>query len=48
MVSNKKIYAEFFYIMKKIAFNKKANIEEIGKLMDKYIEWETEHIGKKS
>lgn len=47
MIATKQIFADFFYVSKKFAFNKKANIEEIDKLMNLYTEWETEHIGKK-
>ena len=46
MASNKEIYAEYFYVTKKFAFNKKANIEEIDHLMSNYQEWEKNQLGK--
>ena len=47
MIQNNEIYAEYFQNTKKFAFNIKANTEEIDKLMEKFLEWETEHMGKK-
>ncbi|MFX1408021.1 MAG: hypothetical protein ACFFC9_10275 [Promethearchaeota archaeon] len=47
MIRNKEIYAEYFRISKKIAFNIKANLEEIDRLMELYHKWEEQTIGKK-
>ncbi|MFW9938638.1 MAG: hypothetical protein ACFFD5_13405 [Candidatus Thorarchaeota archaeon] len=47
MISNKEIYAEYFRISKKIAFNIKANLEDIDRLMELYHKWEEQTIGKK-
>jgi hypothetical protein len=47
MIKRKEIYAEYFSISKKFAFNISANIEEIDRLIAIYKEWEEETFGKK-
>lgn len=42
MIENREIYAEYFNSSKSVAFNKRANIEEIDLLMTKYRDWEGE------
>ncbi len=46
MINNNQIFAEYFYVTKKFAFNKKANSEKIDELMALYEEWEGSHIAK--
>jgi hypothetical protein len=46
MIQNNEIYAEYFNNTQKFAFNIKANVEEIDKLMALYDAWEIEHVGK--
>lgn len=46
MIQKNEIYAEYFNNTQKFAFNIKANVEEIDKLMALYEAWEIEHIGK--
>jgi hypothetical protein len=45
MIVQQEIYAEYFRISNKIAFNIKANNAEIDKLMKLYNEWEELHLG---
>jgi len=47
MIKRKEIFAEYFSISKKFAFNISANIAEIDRLMAIYKEWEKETLGKK-
>ena len=46
MVNNKEIYAEYFKSSNSVAFNQRANIDEIDKLMEKFKQWEEENIKK--
>lgn len=46
MVNNKEIYAEYFKSTNSVAFNQRANIDEIDELMEKYKQWEEENIKK--
>ncbi|MFW9896740.1 MAG: hypothetical protein ACFFD7_13120 [Candidatus Thorarchaeota archaeon] len=46
MIKNEEIFAEYFKITKKFAFNISANIESIDKLMELYPKWEEEKIMK--
>ena len=47
MIQKQEIYAEYFRISNKIAFNIIANNAEIDKLMELYHEWEESHFGIK-
>jgi len=44
MIQKNEIYAEYFKNTNTVAFNKKANIEEIDDLMNKFKEWEEDKI----
>ena len=46
MIDNGEIYAEFFTTTSTVAFNQRANIDEIDKLMATYDEWEEEQREK--
>ncbi|MFX1456357.1 MAG: hypothetical protein ACFFDB_13365 [Promethearchaeota archaeon] len=46
MTKKNEVYAEYFKTTNSVAFNQKANIEEIDSLMAKYKEWEDDRIDK--
>lgn len=46
MISNSEIHAEFFATTKTVAFNQRANIDDIDRLMAAYEEWEDEQREK--
>ncbi len=46
MIQMKEVYAEYFNISRKFAFNKRANTEEIDRLMELYQKWEKEAVEK--
>lgn len=48
MINDKELYADYFYSSRKFAFNKRANLEEIDKLMELYNQWEEKTIGKEN
>ncbi len=47
MIEGSEIYAKYFESSKSVAFDQQANIKEIDKLMDQYLQWEKEGISKK-
>lgn len=47
MIKKNEIYAEYFKSSNTVAFNQRANIDEIDTLMNQYKQWEEKEIGKK-
>lgn len=46
MIKNNEIYADYFKSSQTVAFDQQRNIKEIDQLMQTYLDWEREKVGK--